>query len=97
MVLSARSEQALSELAGVMKSAVNGADEIQLRGLSRWLKSRRARFEHRWTTVIESTEQIQADLTALAQGEAAGGVQLHRTQRSRPTVAFLCTGQGAQY
>ncbi|MBT6180185.1 MAG: SDR family NAD(P)-dependent oxidoreductase, partial [Deltaproteobacteria bacterium] len=97
MVLSARSEQALSELAGVMKSAVNGADEIQLRGLSRWLKSRRARFEHRWTTVIESAEQIQADLTALAQGEAAGGVQLHRTQRSRPTVAFLCTGQGAQY
>ena len=97
LVLSARSEQGLQELAGAMKATLASAQENQLRGLTHWLKSRRTRFEHRWATVVQSTEQVQEALTALSQGESPGGIRLNRTQRSRPTVAFLCTGQGAQY
>ena len=55
----------------------------------------RSSFEQRAALVVESAEQTQGLLSALARGEAAAG--LHVGSVRQPKLAWLFSGQGSQY
>ncbi|MEM9155469.1 MAG: acyltransferase domain-containing protein, partial [Cyanobacteria bacterium P01_F01_bin.33] len=58
----------------------------------------RAHFSHRLAAIADSPETLQAQLQAWQQGEATGGLFTGQVAGDRqPKIAFLFTGQGAQY
>ncbi len=95
--LSARSESALRNLA--RSYADHLADTpAALPDICFTANAGRSHFEHRLAVVAASTEHLREHLTAYANGEAAAGIALGEVRyNNRPRVAFLFTGQGAQY
>jgi acyl transferase domain-containing protein/NADPH:quinone reductase-like Zn-dependent oxidoreductase/acyl carrier protein len=86
--LSARDETALRELAS--RHAAQLPTDRALADICFTANAGRAHFAHRATVIAHST-------TALRDALAAGVTSAHVTRRDPPRIAFLFTGQGAQY
>ncbi len=98
LCLSARSENALMELAGRYEDFLATAAEKDLAAICHTANSGRALFAHRLAVVGEEAAGLAGGLekyraepstTAVASGEAKVG--------ARPKIAFLFTGQGSQW
>jgi acyl transferase domain-containing protein/acyl carrier protein len=95
--LSARSEDALRDLAARYADAVeaSGAD---LHALAAAAGTGRSHMTRRAAVTGETADELAAALRAIAAGEASPDAVLGAIRAGeRPKVAFLFTGQGAQY
>jgi len=96
LVLSGRSQGAVSELAGRYRRWLEDRPEADLADVGFTAATGRRHFEHRAALVVESSQHAQAELRNLELGKAAGSV-LRGTAARQPKVAWQFPGQGSQY
>jgi myxalamid-type polyketide synthase MxaB len=96
LVLSAKSETALAELADRYERHLAEAPS-DLGDLCFTAATGRAELAHRLALVVRSGVEARETLARLAAGESAPRATRGRARSPRPRVAFLFTGQGAQY
>ncbi|MFO1456194.1 MAG: type I polyketide synthase [Steroidobacteraceae bacterium] len=96
--VSARADLALRELAGQLATDVARSPQRPFAGVVATLQDGRAHLTHRAAVVASSSDELAERLAALARNEALvdGAVGVIRPGE-QPRVAFLFTGQGAQY
>ncbi len=98
VVLSARSEAALRALARRHATHLAEQPETSLGNLVATLATGRTHYERRLAFVADSVPAVKATLSRIADGESPEGVVEGALKiGERPKVAFLFTGQGAQY
>jgi acyl transferase domain-containing protein/NADPH:quinone reductase-like Zn-dependent oxidoreductase/acyl carrier protein len=94
--LSARSPEALVQLADGYRSWLTAHPEATLADVCFTAGAGRSHFEHRAALVVNSTESAREALGALADGRPAPGL-LRGECSDKPRTAWLFTGQGSQY
>jgi acyl transferase domain-containing protein/NADPH:quinone reductase-like Zn-dependent oxidoreductase/short-subunit dehydrogenase/acyl carrier protein len=98
LTLSARTEAALQAVARRYAEAVKGRADSELADICCAANTGRAHLRQRASIVARSIEELRSRLLAVADGNPADGVRTARVAlRDPPRVAFLFTGQGAQY
>ncbi|MEZ4727505.1 MAG: type I polyketide synthase [Caldilineaceae bacterium] len=99
LALSAKNEQALQELVQRYGTYLAAHPQTALGDLCYTAAAGRSHFEQRLTVTADSVAQIQEALTAFANQQPTLGVQTGYVagHQAPPQVAFLFTGQGAQY
>ena len=98
LTLSAKSEQALSDMAGRYHAFLADEPTESLADICFSANTRRSLFEHRLAIIAESTLQLQEVLDGFIAGKKAATVINGKSrQNQHPRVAFLFTGQGSQY
>ncbi|MGV9267534.1 type I polyketide synthase [Kitasatospora sp. NPDC003701] len=96
--LSARSPQALAELAGRLARRLAAAPEPALADVCRTAGEGRTHFAHRAAVLADSPEDARFRLRALAAGRAVDDLPGSAPQPGAPPrVAVLFGGQGSQY
>jgi len=98
LILSAKNETALRELAQRYVVYLTTNPNTPLADICFTAHSGRAHFEHRLAVVAESSKDLHEQLSAFVAGQPA--VQLISgpvKSQKRPKMAFLFTGQGSQY
>lgn len=93
--LSAKSEPALRAYAERFKTFLDGQAEGNLADICYTSNVSRSQFACRLAATTTSTAELKQKLGAVAAGRPGVGVSIRR--RSAGNVAFLFTGQGAQY
>ncbi|HEX4393429.1 MAG TPA: beta-ketoacyl synthase N-terminal-like domain-containing protein, partial [Mycobacterium sp.] len=94
--LSARSPEALVELAQRYGSWLTTNPDADIAEVCRTAGVGRSHFEHRAALVVDSLQSASAGLADLAAGQQRPGV-VRGECTDRPTTAWLFTGQGSQY
>lgn len=97
LTLSAKDEQVLSSLATRYRDFLDANPATSLADLCATSSTGRAHFAHRLAVVAESPEQVREQLTAFVSGQPSDAVISAKAGRRQPQIAFLFTGQGAQY
>ncbi len=96
VLLSARSDSALAETARAWAAALD--DSMDLADVSYTSAVTRASHPIRVAVIASDIQELRDRLLALAEGrDVAGGRVARVTRRDPAQVAFLFTGQGAQY
>lgn len=96
LALAAKSESALHELAQRMADHLK--ETTDLSNVAFTNNTGRAKYSHRLALWADSSEEAAARLRAFAAGDEANGfVSGFIPQSKRLKIAFLFTGQGAQY
>ena len=96
--LSARDPVALAQLADRHAAALAAPRNDTLGDICRTANAGRAHFSERATIVTETVDRLRACLEALSRGADVDGLSHERVaRRDPPRIAFLFTGQGAQY
>ncbi|MCP4512191.1 MAG: type I polyketide synthase, partial [Fuerstiella sp.] len=96
LVLSAKSEQALKELAGKYHDALD--QPLHFPDVCYTAATGRSHFTHRLALAAEGIEQAKQLLVAARDGQRSAGLERGRADSQQPTkIAFLFTGQGSQY
>src|SRR5690606_15992552 len=97
LTLSARTETALRALAARYSQHLAAHPDVPLADTAFSANTGRTHFDHRLALVAGSAESAGQQLAAFAADEGAaviaGAVQI----TDKPKIAFLFTGQGAQY
>lgn len=93
LALSARSESALTALAGRYAARLT-ADDTELADVCHAAGAGRSHFRHRLAAVGASRQEVADRLTAFVNGEEPPG--LVRGEADSPEIVFVFTGQGAQ-
>ncbi len=97
VALSARSQSALTELAGRFARHIDEHPEASVADLAFTANTGRAQLEHRLVALPSSIGQLREQLEAAAGGAAEGLIRAADPVTGRAQVAFLFTGQGSQY
>ncbi|HYO72994.1 MAG TPA: SDR family NAD(P)-dependent oxidoreductase [Archangium sp.] len=97
LTLSARREEALVALARRQAEHLTAHPELDAADVCFTLNTTRARMPHRLAVVGGSPQALAASLSAFASGTKPEQVALGRAGNTPPRVAFLFTGQGAQF
>ena len=97
MTLSAKSNEALKELALKYNDFFASYSEVSLADVCFSANTGRASFNHRLAVVARSLTQMRSSLGAFAAEETAELVKGEVISKKRPKIAFLFTGQGSQY
>ena len=98
LALSAKDRPALTDLAQRLADAVAGRPDRELADICYSANSGRAHFAHRAAIVCRTIGELRTGLAAVGHGEQRSGVFTgDARQADPPRVAFLFTGQGAQY
>jgi acyl transferase domain-containing protein/NADPH:quinone reductase-like Zn-dependent oxidoreductase/acyl carrier protein len=98
LCLSARTDTALAEMARRYERHLREHPSLDLADVCFTASAGRSHLEHRAAMVVGSREQALAALGQCARGEATDDVARgQRATDGSPRVAFLFTGQGAQY
>ncbi|HYR11832.1 MAG TPA: acyltransferase domain-containing protein, partial [Longimicrobium sp.] len=96
--LSARTPEALREMAQRTAEALSAAPSIDLESAGQTAAVRRSHHEHRLAVVGASAGEIAAGLQAAVAGQSAAGLVRGRTRRGeRPETVFVYSGQGSQW
>lgn len=95
--LSARTAAALTTLARDYSAALDRADESDLADIAMTAAMGRQPLEHRLAVTGGSVRDLRHRLDRYAKGDTGAGITRGRARENRPRVAFLFTGQGAQY
>ena len=96
--LSARTEDALQQLARRYAEVFGAAPEIDLRDVCYTASTGRVHFEHRLALPVQSAGEAQEKLKRFSEGhDVPGLIEGQVSVGARPKVAFLFTGQGSQY
>ena len=100
LTLSAKTADALQTYAQQYHDYLAAHPQIDFGDLCYAVQSGRSHFAQRLTVVAASTAELQTQLLAYTTGQRTQGVTLSppaAANRSTPKIAFLFTGQGAQY
>ena len=98
MTLSARSENALKELARRYETFLETHPDASLADVCFTANVGRSHFPYRLAVATQSTEQLREQMTAFAGGiKSKRLVTAYVQSGTNPRVAFLFTGQGSQY
>jgi malonyl CoA-acyl carrier protein transacylase len=98
LTLSAKSEKALLELAQRYAAFSETNPTASIADICFTVNTGRSHFDHRLAVVAESTLHLREQLDAFAaRRETVGLFTGQLTNRKRPKIAFLFTGQGSQY
>jgi acyl transferase domain-containing protein/NADPH:quinone reductase-like Zn-dependent oxidoreductase/acyl carrier protein len=98
LTLSARSPQALGELAGRYAACMVEQPAASMADIAYTAATGRTHFSHRLAISAESTPEAAAALAKFAADPAAcGACRGEVVGEQSPRIAFLFTGQGAQY
>ncbi len=98
LALSAKSEQALKDLANRYQRFFQQSPEINIGDVCFSANTGRSLFPYRLAVVGESIEKLRDRLASFAEGKDVTGIYSGLVQSERPAkIAFLFTGQGAQY
>lgn len=98
LTLSAKSENALKELAQSYEDFLANHPTEFLADVCFTANTGRSQFDYRLAVVADSTVELREQLSAFADGrESVGLVSGKVSSRKRPKIAFLFTGQGCQY
>lgn len=99
LAISARTEEALRDLATKYESRLAGPDgEVPLSDLCRAAAVRRVHHEHRLTCVASTSEELCEILGAFARHEDRAGMSSGSGRLGRhPRVAFVFAGQGPSW
>lgn len=96
--LSAKNNQALKELVQRYRTQLTQTDDISLADLCHTANARRSHFSHRLALVADSTPNVVSMLDSFLCGDVELDFAQGVTSLSQPPpLAFLFTGQGAQY
>ncbi|HSP79366.1 MAG TPA: beta-ketoacyl synthase N-terminal-like domain-containing protein, partial [Myxococcaceae bacterium] len=98
IVLSARDESALTELAGRYAAQLRSLPQLAAGDIAASASQGRAHLPHRLAITVTSTEDAAGKLAAFADGQPQAGIVsgvVPLAARVRPV--FLFTGQGSQY
>jgi len=97
LTLSAKSEQALAELAQAYATYLQNS-KASLADICFTANTARTHFEHRLAIIAESTTQLQEHFSTLAIGKKSRGLLRGEVSNTtNPKLAFLFTGQSSQY
>ncbi len=96
LTLSAKSTEGVRAGAERLAAHLAAHPELALADVCYTANTGRTQFAQRLAVVAEESADLQAKLAGFAQG-ATGAVAVGATQGRPPRVAFLFTGQGAQY
>lgn len=98
LTLSAKTDKALAELVQRYADFLTAHPEVSLANICFTANTGRSHFDHRLAVVVESRNQLQAQLAAFAAAkETVGLVKGQVSSKKRAKIAFLFTGQGSQY
>lgn len=97
LALSAKTEAALLELSQRYSRFLAANPQLSLAEVCFTANTGRSHFDQRLAVVAASTSQLRAQLAAFSHGFDSGLATGAITGKKRPKVAFLFTGQGAQY
>jgi acyl transferase domain-containing protein/acyl carrier protein len=97
LTVSAKSETALRELAARYDGRFATASSAEIGDLCFTAAAGRAHLSHRFAAVVQSVGDARECLQALAAGQESTRGRSGRARSPRPRIAFLFTGQGAQY
>jgi acyl transferase domain-containing protein/acyl-CoA synthetase (AMP-forming)/AMP-acid ligase II/acyl carrier protein len=97
LALSARSEQALQNLARRYVTYIDEHPEVSIADIAASANSGRTHFDSRLALNSTTPQQAREQLATFAQGTVADGVQHGQKPRTKRNVAFLFSGQGTQY
>src|SRR5215470_8526639 len=96
VVLSARSEAALADVAARLRDHLAQHDDLALVDLAFSLATTRTHHDHRAAIPATSPAALSAALDALARGDTPAATSRAQLPASRGGIAWLFTGQGAQ-
>ncbi|QRK07699.1 SDR family NAD(P)-dependent oxidoreductase [Archangium violaceum] len=97
LTLSARSEEALLAMARRQAEHLAAHPELDAADVCFTTNTSRTRMPHRLTVVGGSTQALASSLSAFASGARLEQVASGKAGHTPPKVAFLFTGQGAQF
>ena len=98
LTLSARSDQALQELARRYEAYLDTYSEVALADLCFTANRGRKKFNYSLAVVADSTTQLREQLLAFTQSQSTSPIVRTGIASVTPKrIAFLFTGQGAQY
>jgi glutamate-1-semialdehyde-2,1-aminomutase len=98
LTLSAKSEKALQDTAQRYLEFFVSHPTVSLADVCFTASTGRSHFEHRVAIAAESTQQLMQRLDSFCQGQTPIGLASdHLRSKQQRKIAFLFTGQGAQY
>ena len=98
VTFSAKSEKALQELARRYESHLATHADLELADVACTANTGRAQLAQRLAIIADSTQALREKLSAFAAQQSGPDIFAGRGSDSeRPKIAFLFTGQGAQY
>jgi microcystin synthetase protein McyG len=98
LVLSARSESALLELAGKYQQLLSQNPDLKLEDICRTAATGRSHFEYRLAILAQNLSEARERLASFRSGQKNAGIRSGRSIKSgTPGVVFMFTGQGSQY
>ncbi|HEY53158.1 MAG TPA: acyltransferase domain-containing protein, partial [Caldilineae bacterium] len=98
LTLSARNDSALRQLAGRYSRFLSEQPDSALADICFSANSGRAHLEHRLAVTATGTAELSEMLGTLAEGGEVFGARIGQIRdQQQPKIAFLFTGQGAQY
>ncbi|HLV36059.1 MAG TPA: type I polyketide synthase, partial [Spirillospora sp.] len=98
LALSAKSAEALRQRALQITEFLSENEQVELADVAHTLNVGRAHFNHRLTVMAATPDEAGKRLQAFAEGREVPGISSGILETTdRPRIAFLFTGQGAQY
>jgi len=97
LTLSAKTEPALQQLAALYRDYLDQQPATRLADLCFTANAGRTHFEQRLAISADTVATLQEQLAAFTTGQPGALTQGGRTAKAAPKLAFLFTGQGAQY
>jgi acyl transferase domain-containing protein/acyl-CoA synthetase (AMP-forming)/AMP-acid ligase II/acyl carrier protein len=98
LTLSAKSENALRDLAQRYEMYLGNNPDASLPDICFTANTGRSHFDHRLAAIAQSNIELQTALGAYAAGKKVSQVVSGKTgSKKHPKIAFLFTGQGSQY
>jgi acyl transferase domain-containing protein len=98
LILSARSESALAELAGSYQRLFNEKPDLQLKDVCLTAATGRSHFQHRLAVLASNLAEAEERLATYCSGRKGAGIRSGRAVKSgAPGVVFTFTGEGSKY
>lgn len=97
LTLSAKTEPALQALVSRYQSHLEAHPKLELGDICFTANKGRSHFQHRLAVVIDSKEQLIAQLAAFETGNHTTGLFSNQASKKPSKIAFLFTGEGSQY
>ena len=97
IALSAKTDTALQELAARHEQYLIDHNDVALADIAHTANAGRAHFNHRLAIVAKSADQLRETLAAYRTGQDSNVIAGQVRSNRQPEIAFLFTGQGAQY
>ncbi len=97
LTLAAKTSEGLREMAARLAEHIATHPDDRIADIGRSTGTERSHFAHRLALAVESPAGARDGLEAFARGEEARLVAGYAAGDAPPAVAFLFTGQGAQY